>query len=156
MNLTLDLQQACQQPNLPSEAQLTSWLTAALTGQLDSAEVSVRIVEEAESQELNGLYRGNDKPTNVLSFPFELPPGVPAEEMNFLLGDLIICAAVVAREAAQQNKELHHHWAHMLIHGALHLLGYDHIDTVEAEQMEQMERDILAGLNISDPYKGEF
>ncbi|MFT5008935.1 MAG: putative rRNA maturation factor [Reinekea sp.] len=156
MNLTLDLQQACQQPNLPSETQLTGWLEAALAGHLDSAEVSVRIVEEAESQELNGQYRDNDKPTNVLSFPFELPPGVPAEEMNFLLGDLVICAAVVAREAAQQNKDLHHHWAHMLIHGALHLLGFDHIESVEAEQMEQMEREILAGLDISDPYKGEF
>ena len=156
MNLTLDFQQACQQPNLPTEAQLTVWLDAALDGRLDSAEVSVRIVEEAESQELNGQYRGINKPTNVLSFPFELPPGVPAEEMNFLLGDLVICAAVVAREAAQQNKDLHHHWAHMLIHGALHLLGFDHIESVEAEQMEQMEREILAGPDISDPYKGEF
>ena len=95
----------------------------------------MRIVEEAESQELNGQYRGKDSPTNVLSFPFELPPGVPAEEMNFLLGDLVICAAVVASEAAQQNKDLYHHWAHMLIHGALHLLGFDHIESVEAEQM---------------------
>ncbi len=156
MNLTLDLQQACAQPNLPSEAQVTLWLKAALTGHLEAAEVSVRLVEEAESQELNEQYRGMNKPTNVLSFPFELPPGVPAEEMNFLLGDLVVCGAVVAHEAALQNKDLHHHWAHIIIHGALHLLGYDHIESVDAEQMEQMEREILAGLDISDPYKGEF
>jgi len=156
MNLTLDLQLACSQPNLPNEAQLTLWLQAALTGHLESAEVSVRIVEEAESQELNEQYRSMNKPTNILSFPFELPPGVPAEEMNFLLGDLVVCAAIVAQEAAQQNKDLPHHWAHMVIHGALHLLGFDHIESVDAEQMEQMEREILAGLDISDPYKGEF
>ncbi|WP_320827439.1 rRNA maturation RNase YbeY [Reinekea sp.] len=156
MNLTLDLQQACDSANLPSEARLTKWLQAALTGHLESAEVSVRIVEASESQELNQQYRGINKPTNILSFPFELPPGVPAEEMNFLLGDLVVCATVVAQEAAQQNKDLQHHWAHMVIHGALHLLGFDHIESVEAEQMEQMEREILAGLDISDPYKGEF
>jgi len=146
----VELQQEIESPNLPSEAQLQSWVNAALSGLRDSGELCIRIVDEPESQELNHQYRGKDKPTNVLSFPFELPEGVP--EMD-LLGDLVVCAAVVEREAEEQGKALHHHWAHMIVHGCLHLLGYDHINDEEAEIMESLERKILAGLDIADPYQ---
>ncbi len=150
MSYFVDLQQEVESPQLPSEAQLQSWVNAALSGQRDSGELCIRIVDEAESQSLNHQYRGKDKSTNVLSFPFELPEGVP--EMD-LLGDLVVCAAVVEREAGEQGKPLHHHWAHMIVHGCLHLLGYDHINDEEAEIMESLEREILAGLDIEDPYQ---
>jgi probable rRNA maturation factor len=101
--------------------------------------VTVRLVDEAESRELNHTYRGKDKPTNVLSFPFEAPPGLELP----LLGDLVICRQVVEAEAVEQGKPLMAHWAHMVVHGSLHLLGYDHIEDEEAEEMEQLERDIM-------------
>lgn len=134
--------------DLPSEELLTEWVTAALNGRLEQAELSIRIVDTEESQQLNNQYRGKDKPTNVLSFPFEMPEGITLD----LLGDLVICAEVVAREAQEQNKPLMHHWSHMVIHGVLHLLGFDHINNEEAEEMEQLEREILASLDIPDPY----
>jgi probable rRNA maturation factor len=115
----------------------------------DEAQLTIRITDEAEIQELNRTYRHKDKPTNVLSFPFEAPPGVEIP----LLGDIIICAAVVAREAGEQGKPLQAHWAHMVIHGTLHLLGYDHIDETEAEQMEGLEITLLAGLGYANPYQ---
>lgn len=102
-----------------------------------------------ESQSLNSQYRGKDKPTNVLSFPFEVPDGIELD----LLGDLIICADVVEKEAQEQDKPLLHHWAHMVIHGTLHLLGYDHISDDEAEEMEALEIKLLAHLSIPDPYQ---
>ena len=117
-------------------------------GHTYEAEVTVRIVDEAESNELNLTYRGKDKPTNVLSFPFEAPPGLELP----LLGDLVICRQVVEREAEEQGKPLMAHWAHMVVHGSLHLLGYDHIDDEEAEEMEQLERDIMQELGFADPY----
>lgn len=144
----VDRQCMIEDVGLPSEALLTEWVTAALNNRLEQAELSIRIVDTEESQQLNSQYRGKDKPTNVLSFPFEMPEGITLD----LLGDLVICAEVVAREAEQQNKPLMHHWSHMVIHGVLHLLGFDHINNEEAEQMEQLERDILATLNIPDPY----
>jgi probable rRNA maturation factor len=110
--------------------------------------VSVRIVDTEEGQALNLQYRGRDYATNVLSFPVELPPGVNLP----LIGDLVICAPVVAREAAEQGKKPADHWAHLTIHGTLHLLGYDHIDEAEAETMEALETRVLAGLGIADPY----
>lgn len=146
--IELDLQIASSAANLPSAEQFQSWLDAAILPFMASAEVTVRIVDEAESQQLNATYRGKDKPTNVLSFPFEAPPGI---EMN-LLGDLVICAQVVSQEAAEQNKIEHHHWAHMVVHGSLHLLGFDHINDDEAQEMEDEEITILAGLNIANPY----
>ncbi|EGM76454.1 metalloprotein, YbeY/UPF0054 family [Rheinheimera sp. A13L] len=149
MSITLDLQLASEAPNLPSEAQFQQWLEAAILPFQEIAEVTVRIVDEAESQQLNFDYREKDKPTNVLSFPFELPPGV--EELP-LLGDLVICAQVVAAEAVEQGKELHHHWAHMVVHGCLHLLGFDHINDADAEQMEAEEILILQQLGIKNPY----
>ena len=148
MNYFVDRQCQIEDTELPSEAQLTEWVSAALTGRLDAAELSIRIVSPAESQALNNQYRGKDKPTNVLSFPFDMPEGIELD----LLGDLVICADVVSREAVEQNKPLFDHWCHMVIHGVLHLLGFDHINNLEAEEMEQLEREILASLAIPDPY----
>ncbi|MGL5226428.1 MAG: rRNA maturation RNase YbeY [Aeromonas sp.] len=149
MNVTLDLQLACASTDgLPTQAQLQSWLDGTILGFQPEAEVTVRIVDEAESHELNLTYRGKDKSTNVLSFPFEAPPGMALP----LLGDLVICRQVVERESTEQSKPLQAHWAHMVVHGSLHLLGYDHIDDEEAEEMEQLERDIMQELGFSDPY----
>ena len=149
MSVTLDLQLACTDTDgLPGEAQLQGWLDGTILGFQQEAEVTVRIVDEAESRELNLTYRGKDKPTNVLSFPFEAPPGMELP----LLGDLVICRQVVEQEAAEQNKPLEAHWAHMVVHGSLHLLGYDHIEDDEAEEMEQLECDIMQELGFADPY----
>ena len=114
-------------------------------------EITVRFVNNDESQQLNNDYRGKDKPTNVLSFPFECPPEVPLD----LLGDLVICVPVIAREAEEQQKPIAHHYAHMIVHGTLHLLGYDHIEDAEAEEMEGLEIAILAKLAIDDPYQDD-
>lgn len=152
MTLWLDLQLACDEaPGLPAEQDVERWLAAALEGERDEAEVTVRLVDEAESQALNRDYRGKDNPTNVLSFPFEAPPGVALP----LLGDLVICRQVVEREAAEQNKSLQAHWAHMVVHGCLHLLGFDHIKDDEAEAMEAREIAILAGLGMDNPYQDD-
>lgn len=148
MSIELEVQYAIDDASLPDEPQLQLWVNTALQSLLDEGELCIRITNAAESQSLNHQYRGKDKPTNVLSFPFEVPEGVPVT----ILGDLVVCAEVVAREANEQNKALHHHWAHMIVHGCLHLLGYDHINDDEAEIMEQLERDILARLEIADPY----
>jgi len=135
--------------DLPSRELLQRWIEAALPAARSDAEMGLCIVDEPESQELNLRYRERDKPTNVLSFTADLPA-----ELNLpLLGDLIVCAPVVTREAAEQGKTLEAHWAHMLVHGTLHLLGYDHINPIEAEQMEALEIDILASLGFSDPYQ---
>ncbi|OYD26312.1 rRNA maturation RNase YbeY [Oceanimonas baumannii] len=152
MTLWLDLQIACDEaPGLPAEQDIETWLAAALDGERDETEVTVRLVDEAESQELNRDYRGKDKPTNVLSFPFEAPPGVELP----LLGDLVICRQVVEREAAEQNKPLQSHWAHMVVHGCLHLLGFDHIKDDEADIMEAREIRILARLGMDNPYQDD-
>ncbi len=148
MSYFVDRQCQIEDENLPSEEQLTEWVSAALKGRLDTAELSIRIVSPEESRALNHQYRGKDSATNVLSFPFEMPEGIELD----LLGDLVVCATVVAREAEEQNKPLFNHWCHMVIHGVLHLLGFDHINNEEAEEMEQLEREILANLNIPDPY----
>ncbi len=154
MNIELDLQVAFEGEELPTSEDFLLWLRTALTGRLDEAELSIRLVDLDESQALNFQYRGKDKPTNVLSFPFEMPPGIPEGELSHLLGDLVICVPVVEQEAIEQNKSVLHHWAHLTIHGTLHLLGYDHIVESEAEIMEQLERDLLANLAIPDPYQG--
>jgi probable rRNA maturation factor len=112
-------------------------------------EVTLRMVDLVESRQLNSDYRNKDKPTNVLSFPFEAPEHI---EMPFL-GDLVVCAAVVEQEAKEQDKQVTNHWAHLCVHGLLHLLGYDHIDEKEAQEMEGLETAILAKLNIDDPYQ---
>ncbi|MBA1146058.1 rRNA maturation RNase YbeY [Ectothiorhodospiraceae bacterium WFHF3C12] len=148
VDLELDLQIASRADDLPSEAQLAQWAAAALEGYRAEAELSVRIVDAEEGRELNRRYRDKDYATNVLSFPVELPAGV---EMP-LLGDLVICAGVVAREAAEQGKAPEAHWAHLTVHGVLHLLGHDHIEHEDAEVMESLEQAILARLGYPDPY----
>lgn len=153
--LDLDLQLAIENDTLPPAAAFRIWATTALQAtEADGVcSLSIRVVDEAESQQLNNEYRGKDKPTNVLSFPFEMPPEIGDEEPPHL-GDLVICAPVVDQEAEQQNKTLASHWAHMVVHGVLHLRGFDHEANAEAEQMEDLERQILAALGFDDPYKG--
>ncbi|MDH5571175.1 MAG: rRNA maturation RNase YbeY [Gammaproteobacteria bacterium] len=134
----------------PSDVDFQQWVEAVLKHeQHDNVEVTIRIVDDAEITQLNNDYRDKQGPTNVLSFPFECPAEV---ELN-LLGDLVICASVVAHEAIEQNKPERAHWAHMVVHGILHLLGYDHIDDTEAEQMEQREIAILGLLGYPSPYE---
>ena len=148
----IDLQIATENlEGLPTEEQIVQWATSAVQPEGDEVEMTVRIVDETESHELNLTYRGKDRPTNVLSFPFECPDEVELP----LLGDLVICHQVVEREAAEQEKPLMAHWAHMVVHGSLHLLGYDHIEDDEAEEMESLETQIMQGLGFDDPYLAE-
>ncbi|ALU44366.1 MULTISPECIES: rRNA maturation RNase YbeY [Pseudoalteromonas] len=151
MSLEVDLQVACEFTNLPSAEQFQLWAEKALLAYKEEAEVTIRIADEAESQELNSQYRGKDKPTNVLSFPFEAPPGIELP----LVGDLIICPQVVFREAEEQEKTFHDHFAHMVVHGCLHLLGFDHINEQDADEMESLEKEFLADLGIADPYRDD-
>jgi len=150
VRLDLDLQVACDAPALPQTGHFLAWASAALAGQRETAELTLRIVDEGEGAELNQRYRGRPGPTNVLSFPFEPPPGLPPSD---LLGDLVICAPVVAREAREQGKPEEAHWAHLVVHGTLHLLGYDHTTDPDGEEMEAMETVILAGLGFPSPYE---
>ncbi|MBU2893993.1 rRNA maturation RNase YbeY [Colwellia sp. D2M02] len=152
---TIDLQVACAEKALPTQEQFQLWVDTALSelaennSQQQAFELTIRLAEVTESQQLNFQYREKDKPTNVLSFPFELPDGI---ELN-LLGDLIICSDIVKKEANVQNKALFDHWAHLVIHGCLHLVGFDHIRDDEAEEMESLEIKILATLGINNPYE---
>jgi probable rRNA maturation factor len=141
---------AVPRAGLPSPVSFRRWVEAALHGakRRKPAELAIRIVDADEGRALNRDYRGKDYATNVLSFPAELPPGVALP----LIGDLAICAPVVLREAAEQGKLARDHWAHLTVHGVLHLLGYDHIEDSEAQAMEALETRILAGLGIADPY----
>ncbi|MGB1091404.1 MAG: rRNA maturation RNase YbeY [Oceanobacter sp.] len=150
-DLDLQISESVTDSNLPSAESFLLWVATALDQRcsIESPELTIRIACPQESQELNRDYRGKDAPTNVLSFPFEAPPEVPIP----LLGDLIICSEVVAREASEQSKTLESHWAHMVIHGCLHLLGYDHIKDDEAEQMESLEQQLMAQLGYPDPYQ---
>jgi probable rRNA maturation factor len=136
---------------LPSAASFKRWAAAACDGRILKADLAIRVVDTKEGLALNRHYRGKDYPTNVLSFPAELPPGVDLPMP--LLGDLVLCAPVVAREAEDQRKQLNAHYAHLTIHGVLHLLGLDHEDEREAEAMELLEREVLAGLGYDDPYE---
>lgn len=147
--IELDLQIASEFSPLPSEADFLRWAQAALTSLKPDAELTIRIADEAESQQLNHEYRGKDKPTNVLSFPFDAPAGIDLP----LIGDLVICPQVVAKEAEEQEKSLQDHFAHMVVHGCLHLLGFDHIEPSDAEEMETLEKKLLAELGIDDPYR---
>jgi probable rRNA maturation factor len=147
--LQLDIQRACGD-SLPDADALQRWVEAALgqAGHAGDAEISLRLVDEAEMAALNARYRGRAGPTNVLSFPCDLP-----EALNLpLLGDVVICAPVVRREALEQGKSERAHWAHMAVHGTLHLLGYDHVDSVDAEVMEGLETSILEALAFPCPY----
>lgn len=149
MKHIIDIQNVCNAQELPSAELYQRWVDAALIATTNQEfELTIRLVNIDESQQLNKQYRQKDKPTNVLSFPFEVPEGI---ELN-LLGDLVICAQVVEQEAKAQNKELFDHWAHMVIHGCLHLVGYDHINDTDANEMEAIEVKVLAELAISNPY----
>lgn len=153
--IDVDLQVALESPEqdtVPSENVLQTWVEAAIGNIKPDAELSIRIVEASESQSLNHQYRGKDKPTNVLSFPFEIPEELAGLEEISLIGDLVVCHDIVISEAEQQGKPLEHHYAHMIIHGCLHLLGFDHINEDEATEMESLEIDILSHLNIPNPY----
>jgi probable rRNA maturation factor len=147
----VDVQLATETGEVPSSGQIRDWAAAALEERA-TAELTVRIVDEPEVQTLNRRYRDQDRPTNVLSFPCDLPVGLPADQFGDLLGDVVICAPVVAREAREQGKAADAHWAHLVVHGVLHLLGYDHEEPDQAARMETRERVILAGLGFPDPY----
>lgn len=151
MNLTIDLQNTLPDTYCPSLEDIQRWILCALTQanyQPASAEITVRIVDEAESRDLNNTYRSKNQPTNILSFPFEAPAQISCD----LLGDLVICQPIVEKEALEQNKEPINHWAHLLIHGTLHLLGYDHAEDKEAQEMEGLEIKILSQLGVANPY----
>jgi probable rRNA maturation factor len=148
MRLFLTVQRVSRVRGLPRTASITDWARAALAGSgPGTAEVTVRLVDEAESTDLNKRYRGKRGPTNVLSFTYDPVPG-----KSGLAGDLVICAPVVQREAAQQDKRPRAHWAHMLVHGILHLRGYDHVHNADAQIMEALEIRILKRLGFPDPY----
>ena len=155
MTVMVDLQNASGLRRVPLKREFTRWAAAALA-QLEpqhqanatrKSRLSIRIVDEAESAQLNSHYRHKQGPTNILSFP--VPEGLP----DTLLGDLAICAPVVAREAEEQHKRLDAHWAHMTVHGVLHLKGYDHEDPAEADAMEALETQILERLGYQNPYQ---
>ena len=150
MSTDVEVQYVSSAEQLPGETQIKKWVETALQQYSQQFSLCVRIVDCDESQSLNSEYRGKDKPTNVLSFSFEMPDCVDVE--SEILGDLVVCAPVVAAEAKEQKKALFDHWAHMIVHGVLHLLGFDHIKDSEAQEMEQLEREILALLSIADPY----
>lgn len=151
--IELDMQVVARPANawVPDEGHVSRWVEAALEPAREVTQLTVRVVGRDEMAGLNETYRGKSGPTNVLSFPFEAPPGVTLP----LLGDIVICAAVVAGEAAEQEKTAEAHWAHIVVHGTLHLLGHDHVEPAEAEEMESLERRILAGLGYPDPYQEE-
>jgi probable rRNA maturation factor len=155
MSLEVDVQYAVDEDAdgawLPEVEAIEAWAGAALAGRRDAAQFVVRIVGEEEGTELNERYRARKGPTNVLSFPFEHPDLLDPP----LLGDVVICAPLVAREAAEQGKAVQAHWAHLVIHGVLHLIGYDHEEESEAVIMESAERCVLTGLGFPDPYAGE-
>jgi len=155
VNLALDLQLAAGVVDVPDAARFSRWVETALAlapvPAREEAELTIRVVDEAEGAELNARFRGREGPTNVLSFTFEAPPGVELP----LLGDIVICAPVVARQAREQDKAEEAHWAHMVVHGVLHLLGFDHRDEAEAAGMEALETEILAQLGYPDPYRDD-
>ena len=147
MNL-IELQIVFPSPGQPDKAQIQQWIDAALQDYGKDTEIVVRIVDIHESSQLTKQYRHKQGPTNILSFPADIPEGIGLN----LLGDLVICAPIIEREAMEQQKRLNHHWAHIIIHGVLHLLGYDHVKDDDADIMENKEIKILQALNISNPY----
>ena len=156
MAVTVDIQVACDDPGVPTESDMHRWIEAAVEqssrAPAGNAEIAVRVVDAEEIQRLNSLYRQQHKSTNVLSFPAGNIEGLPAES-DRLLGDVVICASVVAVEAGEQGKALADHWAHMLVHGTLHLLGFDHENDTEAVAMEALEARILGSVFVEDPYE---
>ena len=153
MRAEVEIQRATTGANIPDNEQFQLWVESALTGTDKQLRLTIRVADEQEAWQFNRDYRHKDYATNVLSFPAELPEGLPAEIKESQIGDLLICEPVVAREAKQQGRPEADHWAHLTIHGVLHLLGYDHEQADEAVVMEALETEILAKLGISDPYK---
>jgi probable rRNA maturation factor len=155
IRLDVSVGYAVPRAGLPSALSFRKWIAAALANRIREADLAVRIVGTREGRALNRHYRGKDYATNVLSFPAELDDDIklPKGVTLPLLGDLVLCAPVVAREAREQKKPLAAHYAHLTVHGALHLLGWDHDNDKDAGCMERLEREILAGLGIEDPYQ---
>ncbi len=153
MNVLVDVQLACSDDTIPEADLITAWVRRAVAaaGESRDHEVSVRVVSPDEIRQLNRDYRDKDKPTNVLSFPTGPIDGLPDNE-PIPLGDIVVCATVVADEAEAQGKRPEDHWAHMLVHGTLHLMGFDHQEEVEAAEMEGMETEILTGHGLRNPY----
>ena len=147
MRARVDLQNDESLTNLPNQQDFEAWVDAALTQDIDNLEQTIRVVGKAESRALNLQYRAKDTSTNVLSFTAE------NDYLDYqCLGDLVICAPIVEQEAHQQKKSLQAHWAHMVVHGMLHLQGYDHQETTRADEMEALEVKILSTLGYSNPY----
>jgi len=149
----LDIQIATEAADYPDSGQFQIWIDAALQGHENDSEILLRLVDEAEMTSLNEQYRHKSGPTNILSFPFEAPEGIEMD-VDFL-GDLVMCAPLINLEAKQHDKQAQHHWAHITVHGVLHLLGYDHIGNEDAQQMEDLEIEILSKFNIANPYQEE-
>lgn len=151
--MQVDIQSATSEP-APEEGDIRRWISATLDTGFNGqdAELSVRLVDIEEMSTLNKTYREKNGPTNVLSFPADLPAHLELP----LLGDIVICAPVVTREAKEQHKTLDAHWAHMTVHGTLHLLGYDHVEEIDADVMEALETTILGNLNYPCPYETEL
>ena len=148
MSIDIDVQYATDWPDVPDEKIIRQWVETALKDLDENAELTIRIVAEEEGTQLNEQWRKSKGPTNVLSFTHD-----GAKEIApYLLGDVVICAPVVDREAIEQNKNSHAHWAHMVVHGVLHLIGFDHINPEDAERMESLEIKILEKLNVTNPY----
>lgn len=145
------IQRESEAQNIPSDSLLKTWCICALDEKQKHADITIRISDKAEIQTLNKVYRHKDYATNVLSFPSTVPEFCNINE----LGDIVICAEVVTEEAQTQSKNLEHHWAHMVVHGTLHLQGYDHVEDDEAEKMEALETKILIELGYSPPYPNE-
>jgi probable rRNA maturation factor len=148
MTLEVNVQIASDEDDLPGQPEFRAWACAALGDEQQDSELTIRVVDEKESALLNSRYRHKDGPTNVLSFPYDSPPGIDLP----LLGDIVICAPVVRREAQEQSKSENSHWAHMVVHGSLHLLGFDHEHDEEARKMEAVETRILSELGYDNPY----
>jgi probable rRNA maturation factor len=152
MQYELEVQRVAKSESIPDDSNFQLWVAAALARNPGQFALTIRIVDEPEARRFNLDYRNRDYATNVLSFPAELPEGLPAQFRHSQLGDLLICAPVVAREAGEQHRPESDHWAHLTIHGVLHLLGYDHVQADEAEIMESLETEILEKLGVPDPY----
>jgi len=153
--MTAELEVQCEttSANVPGDEKFQLWVDAALEGKPDPFTLTIRVVDEVEARQYNLEYRDKDYATNVLSFPADLPEGIPDDIRDAELGDLLICAPVVAKEALEQKRTENDHWAHLVIHGVLHLQGYDHESANEAVVMESLEIEILAKLGVSDPYQ---
>jgi probable rRNA maturation factor len=154
VRLDVSVGYAVPRAGLPAATSFRKWVAAALNGRIREADLAIRIVGANEGRALNRHYRGKDYATNVLSFPADVAEGVklPKGVKMPLLGDLVLCAPVIAKEAREQRKPLGAHYAHLVVHGTLHLLGWDHEDECDAECMERLEREILADLGVPDPY----